>query len=729
MTSSSIVARGLVISILFGGCVGEARDGRSPPTETAPPPSGSSTTPPAAGAAPVPEPGRPAAADPAPGPGAPPSAVADSPRGLLGCPTVDAPAYGAAAAAVLSQPFQASCATCHGGAGQGTDKYPRIPGTLTEAEFVAKVRSGVREMPAFPADFVSDADLTADYAKLRQLALQPGALTAVGEPPSRWSAAKIDEIYRKGLAVWRKPGAVDRQACSNCHSPDGIELAVIAFSDDSILRRAQQHVSPEDALVLRDFVHAQRRRFDIARPCSTDWRPFQPGGTVLPGATRDEQDAAFLAELKKRSLILVTGKVVTLDDAKKAFAELQAVKLRELPLGIPLPRWSEDKFNGAQHRDINDYMPIVPTVPNRPTEYYALEDAYLAGPTDAGLYRLLDENRLNSNDLGYTAMNTVPSDPRSNCGAYPTSTSWLMGRINRPKRLNVLVSTHLFREELRKPGSFARRPAAPFPDSPVPLSPAFTLGAFAIEPPCYDGLTYPLWFKSFPAGFRDELPEKDLMRVMIEDTTNRITHVWMTLGQVMDPTLISTDDMTNNKIHYWAFRNFTQKEVHLPFLYVHRIASQAAYWTDLRTSALFPKKTGPFNDAGREGLHPLLSTVNQESAGLQSAVAPDSKTLPAGDVNRFKGNLIRMMMLLSRDLLQKGAWLQDDQNFDHCLAVTCQTQAMNGYVSSLKTYAASSTGKTAFGAQGFDLPLYQDDTGRLIAEVLDLMAKAPRRKN
>jgi hypothetical protein len=162
-------------------------------------------------------------------------------------------------------------------------------------------------------------------------------------------------------------------------------------------------------------------------------------------------------------------------------------------------------------------------------------------------------------------------------------------------------------------------------------------------------------------------------------------------------------------------------------MYIHRIALQTTYWSQLRGSPLFPRATGPFNEAGRDWLPPLLSTENQESAGLRSAVAPDSKVLPAADINRFKGNLIRTMMLLRRDLLQKGAALQEDQNFDHCLAVTCQTGEMRGYVTSLRAHAATAAGKAALAAQAFDLALYQDDTGRLIAEVLDLMAKAPRR--
>jgi mono/diheme cytochrome c family protein len=682
--------------------VGPSAPGATPPTTTQPA-----------------QPGLP------PGAPAPKPAAADGPPGILGCPTTEAPAYGSATSVTLSRAFQASCATCHGGAGEGKGKYPPVPGKLTLAEYIAKIRAGVREMPAFPADFVSDADLKADFGKLEQLALSPGSLMAVGEPPSAWSAAKVEEVYRKGLAAWRKPGAVDQQACVNCHSADGIELAVIGFSDDSILRRGQQHVSPEDALAIRDFIHAQRRRYGLSRTCSTDWRPFQPGGTVLPGTTRNEQDAAFMGVLKKRGLLVAAGKVVTLDDAKRAFTELQAVDLRQLPMGLPLPRWSEDKFNGPEHRDINDYMPAVPHIPNRPAEYFALEDEYLANPTDATLYKLIDQNKRNMNDGGYAARYTTQKLP-GNCG-YQNSTEWFLNIINRPKRLNVLISAHLFREELKKPGSFYKRPAAPFPDAPFPMNPAFTLGGFTIEPPCYDDNNYPSWIKSFPAGFREELPEVDLMKGVISNSSDRVTHPWMSLGQLLDPSLISTDGMQDNKLHYWAFRNFTQKEVHLPFMYVHRIATQTTYWTTMRGTALYPKTQGPFSVAHRDWLAPLLSTSNQESAGLQSAIDPASKTLPAADVNAFKGNLIRTMMLLSRELLQKGAALQMDQNYDHCLAVTCQTGEMNGYIKSLATYATNAAGKAALAAQGFDLALYNEDTGRLLKEVQDLMAKAPRR--
>lgn len=43
------------------------------------------------------------------------------------------------ATANLSQPFAKACAACHGGAGEGGG-YPALPGLLTEAQLIAKVR-------------------------------------------------------------------------------------------------------------------------------------------------------------------------------------------------------------------------------------------------------------------------------------------------------------------------------------------------------------------------------------------------------------------------------------------------------------------------------------------------------------------------------------------------------------------------------------------------------------
>lgn len=69
----------------------------------------------------------------------------------------------------LSAAYQATCVGCHGAQGESTT-YKKLAGTsLTEAQFIAKVREGPGSMPDFNSSVISDADLKADYAKLKTL--------------------------------------------------------------------------------------------------------------------------------------------------------------------------------------------------------------------------------------------------------------------------------------------------------------------------------------------------------------------------------------------------------------------------------------------------------------------------------------------------------------------------------------------------------------------------------
>lgn len=67
------------------------------------------------------------------------------------------------AASGLSTSYARSCARCHGDRGEGSGRYPSIPGAKDESAFVALVRAGRDEMPAFSPSDISDADLKADY--------------------------------------------------------------------------------------------------------------------------------------------------------------------------------------------------------------------------------------------------------------------------------------------------------------------------------------------------------------------------------------------------------------------------------------------------------------------------------------------------------------------------------------------------------------------------------------
>jgi mono/diheme cytochrome c family protein len=70
----------------------------------------------------------------------------------------------------LSAAFSRQCSRCHGEKGQGTHlSFPRLPGALDEAQFIATVRAGRNDMPAFDPSLISDADLKADYGVLKIL--------------------------------------------------------------------------------------------------------------------------------------------------------------------------------------------------------------------------------------------------------------------------------------------------------------------------------------------------------------------------------------------------------------------------------------------------------------------------------------------------------------------------------------------------------------------------------
>ena len=94
------------------------------------------------------------------------------------------------------------------------------------------------------------------------------------------------------------------------------------------------------------MVHALRAKFSIVQPPNPlTFRPFQPGGAVLPGANAQERDKAFGQELKDMNLRLMGDPINSVADAKKAWDELGAVNLRTLKVGIPMNHYTEDKFN------------------------------------------------------------------------------------------------------------------------------------------------------------------------------------------------------------------------------------------------------------------------------------------------------------------------------------------------------------------------------------------------
>lgn len=584
-------------------------------------------------------------------------------RGPFDCPTVDAPAYGVDAQATLSSSYRTSCASCHGGAGEGKGLYPAIPGKLTEATYIEKVRNGSENMPKFGADFVSDAQLKSDFAILsKPRADRSGDSSAAGE--SQWSQAKVDETYARGLIVWRKRGSVDGQACAHCHSTDGVDLALIGFRDDAILRRAHKHLDPADALVVRDFIHAQRRRFNLKQTCSTDWRPFQPMGEVLPGKTASERDIAFMMVMKKRNPRLFVNTVVTLEDAKLAWAELQGLDLRQIPIPTALPRWTEDRFNGSEHRTNNDWMPGLPAIPTSPDAYYAKQDAYLANPTDEGMRELVALERKETTDGGYSAALNA-NKTFNGCGHSGGKATFVVDYLKQDKRGSIIVAQHLFRMKLLgKPSAFdqqVRPPTAPVFPNPMwqigqrNAEPSVCAGGFNSAPP-----PFPALLSAFPTDMRAELSADDESTKTLEDLSNELADPWMTLGNLFDQGFATTTPNAN-PFNYWALHTFPHKVFFLPLTYTHRRAIQAKHWE------LHGKAMG-------QPTHPLLdgSRVIQFQRKFETAAPHDELNYvgykeTGADANLLKGNLIRMTLLLQKDLLQKGGevFQQQELRLDH----------------------------------------------------------------
>lgn len=215
----------------------------------------------------------------------------------------------------------------------------------------------------------------------------------------------------KGLVAWRKPGAINHQAsCSSCHGPDGFELAMYDFDDATIRRRAKPHLSGTDIDDVVMLIHGVREKYGLTRLLDpmVD-RPFQPGGAVLEGKTPEERDTAFGEEIAVRLPSLATGRIESLEAAKKAAAEVMAVNPWTLKVGIPFNRISEDSFHGTDHASIASWIADEPRNPNEESKqaWFALQDEYLANPSDENFWKLYQGYDTLTKQAGIQNMNDL----------------------------------------------------------------------------------------------------------------------------------------------------------------------------------------------------------------------------------------------------------------------------------------------------------------------------------
>ena len=222
------------------------------------------------------------------------------------------------------------------------------------------------------------------------------------DPEKALSKEELDKALAEGLATWRIAGTGG--ACVGCHSPDGYDLAKIGYSDADIERRALSHLNADQAKTLVAYVHALRQAHqmtELIHPAK--YRPEQPafeafaektpGLEVTSAQAQDERDEAFMHALTDDlGLLWATGKIDSLEKAKKAREEILAVDLSSQKIGIPFDHLSEDGWHGEPHRSIFEWYPAMPTapLPGKESEWYALADAYLADPSDDKLWAYYD---------------------------------------------------------------------------------------------------------------------------------------------------------------------------------------------------------------------------------------------------------------------------------------------------------------------------------------------------
>lgn len=595
--------------------------------------------------------GKPAGSKPNVAPGSPTEATAPNSNGsagvvpkgiegILDCPTVAYPGTEETAAG-LSPAYGNLCAACHGGAGEGQAGYPALPSQKSKADFIKYVRAGGKAMPAFDVGQLDDATLAKDFEALSKRTA--GGQINLSTPAWAWTPEQIKAKRAAGIIAWRKADS-QGAACASCHSPDAIDLAVIGYPDSSILRRAHGHISTQDALAVVDYVHAQRRTFNITRPCSPDWRVFQPGGEVLPGSTPKEQDSAFSQELVRRGLLVATGKVTTIEDADKAWNELATLNLRRLRIGIALPRWTQDGFNGDGHKSINDWISSVPRMA-KGNEWYQQVDAYLADPTIEKMTALLSKVETLTDDGGFSKKPWVGGE------LAPVFTS---------KFHVTQVASHYFRMALLgKPGWFEQA------ESPPELTitrgetynPFNAIGFAYQENHCYNQATCsPGQYEALPASAKLEFDPiigaraggTDGPLKFVDVMQDELTHPWWTLAALFDPSFGAGRGIV---MHYWLEnpsptkgQNFPQRSFHRPFLMAVTMVKRAA--------ALEKRNAAP----GVSGhLHGNIMS------GFENTIASTMGDSPENI--RLTSNLMRMTLLRQQRSLKAGAAVANPQEF------------------------------------------------------------------
>ena len=215
------------------------------------------------------------------------------------------------------------------------------------------------------------------------------------------------EAQQTAMKLWRDDDRVQhpKGSCSGCHGADFYDLARIGSTQNDILRRAKiDGATAQEAAALAQAIQQIRARDGLPLENPRTFRPFQPGGAVIAGATPLERDLTFARSLEPLLPTLFGTRIDSLEAAKKAQTELMdlikgdnagganssRLNLRSLPTGIQYPLWSADLAQGESEGTLNDWLADIAldATPDFKAQWHALQDAYLSDPSDQNFWKM-----------------------------------------------------------------------------------------------------------------------------------------------------------------------------------------------------------------------------------------------------------------------------------------------------------------------------------------------------
>lgn len=476
--------------------------------------------------------------------------------------------------------------------------------------------------------------------------------------------------YQAALTMWRTNRA--KSSCASCHGPDFFDLARIGTSDPELVRRAKlDGASDAEAQVLIRGVAYLRQTYGLAPENPRSFRPFQPGGAVLPGASNIERDLAFAGELARTMPTLTSATAIrSLADAKRARDEFLAVDFERLRIGIALPLWSADIAHGAQEGTFNDWIADVGRIakPGREAEWLALQDAYLGDPSDLNFWKLY----FAVDDMTQVATPLTPVDPADR---------WKPDRFTSAKFKSVLIGQHGLRTQALRRAGFMRGPVAfAYLGTEEPFKSAFKSKSATVAngERVPDFLPNPWWdvgdvarfgfrptelsrssagntggadrmrdtakLLGYPQFVQDSITPTTLRETMLDDTQL----AWFMLGVRLDPSLRRIGQSNSILVGEYLQAQFAQQDY-----YIHRVFQTGlrtvmrAYQSDAMGPAFYNLHFGYFTGYGRH----MLTRWN--SAG-EEKVSSDLKARQVEAYKRITANFFRMSLYLHEEELDRG---------------------------------------------------------------------------